>query len=72
MADENEIIEEVDTGETEDLAQDYLDEDPSILTEEELNEIARNFGLTPEEMKALARNMSRTRRKFAEQENYTV
>lgn len=65
--------EEIDTGETEDLDAAFLAEDPSILTDEELKEIADAFNLTFEEMKALAQNMTKTRRKFAkQQDNYSV
>lgn len=69
MADE----EEVDTGETTNLDQAFLDEDPKVLSDQELKEIADAFNISFEEMKAMAKNMSRTRRKFAnQQDNYSV
>jgi hypothetical protein len=65
--------EDVDTGETTDLDQAFLDEDPSILTDKELEEIGEFFGLTPEENKKNTQDMIRTRRNFAkQQDNYKV
>ena len=63
-----EEIEEVETGETEDLTQAYLNEDPSILTEEELQEIAEIFGLTTEKVKSITKQMTKLRRTVREQE----
>jgi DNA-directed RNA polymerase sigma subunit (sigma70/sigma32) len=59
---------EVETGETEDLTQAYLDEDPSVLTEEELQEIAEIFGLSIEKVKSITKQMTKLRRAMREQE----
>lgn len=60
---------DTDTGETEDLDQAFLDESPSILTDEELKEIGDFFGLTPEQNKKNTQDMINTRRNFAKQQD---
>lgn len=70
MPEENGIIDEVDTGELEDLDAEYAAESPSILTDQELNKIARAFDILPEDMQAIAKNMSKIRRQYSEQDNY--
>lgn len=47
----------------ESLLKDYLDENPSVLSTEQLNEIASEFDMTPEAVKLLARGMSAQRNK---------
>lgn len=47
--------------ETDNLAQDYLDEDPSTLTEKQLQDVARLFNLPLAKVKALAKEMTKAR-----------
>lgn len=47
--------------ETDDLAQEYLDEDPSILSEEQLNTIGRKYGLSLSQMKEIQKGMKTAR-----------
>ena len=56
--------------ESTDLAQAYLDEDPSGLSDEELREIAVSFGIPLEQTKAISEGMATTRAEFAVQEGF--
>lgn len=47
-----------ESSETIDLAQEYLDEDPSILTDQQLKVIGESYGMSLPEMKDLAKAMS--------------
>lgn len=47
--------------ETSNLAQDYLDGDPSILSDEQLGEIAKAFDLSEQQVKTLTKRMSQSR-----------
>lgn len=47
--------------EAQNLAQAYLDEDPSILTDAELISIGEHYGMSLAEMKATAKAMSEHR-----------
>lgn len=47
--------------ETDNLAQDYLDEDPSILTENQLQDVARLFNLPLDTIQKLAKEMTKAR-----------
>lgn len=47
--------------ETINLAEEYLQEDPSTLTDEQLQEVARLFNLPPTKVKALAKSMAKAR-----------
>lgn len=47
--------------ETENLAQDYLDEDPATLTEKQLRDIAILFNLPLSTIKKLAKEMTKAR-----------
>lgn len=51
-----------------DLVEDYLDEDPSILPEERLQQIAKAYGVSTEKVKTIAKSMTKARRAMAEQE----
>lgn len=50
-----------ESSETENLAADYLAEDPQILTDEELNTIAQHYGISLEKVRTLAKGMSKAR-----------
>jgi hypothetical protein len=58
------------SSETEDLAQAYLDEDPSGLSEDDLRKIGQSYDLTLQEAKAMAESMARTRAEVAAQEGF--
>lgn len=47
--------------ETTNLAADYLDEDPSTLTEEQLQEVSRLFNLPIEKVRVLVKDMEKAR-----------
>lgn len=47
--------------ETENLAQDYLDGDPSALDDEELRAIAKAFEMSEQQIKMLVKTMSKSR-----------
>lgn len=53
------------SSETEDLDAEYIAEDPSILSEEQLKSVANKYGLTIEKVKTLAKQMSKARREKA-------
>lgn len=50
-----------ESSETEDLAQDYIDEDPRVLSDEQLRTIGKRYGMSLQEMKALASSMTKNR-----------
>lgn len=56
------------SSETDDLDQEYLDEDPSILTDDELLEIATKYGRSLEKTKTLAKEMSKARGEVKKQQ----
>jgi hypothetical protein len=47
--------------EIQDLANDYLDEDPSILSEAQLNEVGRKYGLSLKQVKEIVKGMKTAR-----------
>lgn len=53
--------------ECDDLAQNFLDEDPSILTNDDFQRIADAFGMTLEAIKVIADHMTAIRREFRKQ-----
>lgn len=50
-----------ESSETEDLAQEFADEDPKILTDDVLQEIADHYGLSIEKVKTMSKEMSKIR-----------
>lgn len=50
-----------------DLVGEYLSEDPSILTPQQLQEIAKTFGLSNLEVQRMVRNMSSSRDEIRDQ-----
>lgn len=49
--------------------QDYLDEDPSVLSENDLNRIASTFELPIEKVKLIAKGMSAQRKKVSSEQS---
>lgn len=50
-----------------DLVGEYLSEDPSILSPQQLQEIAKTFGLSNLEVQRMVRNMSSSRDEIRDQ-----
>lgn len=57
-----------ESSETEDLTQNYTEEDPSILSEETFQKLAKAYGMSMEKVKTIAKGMSKTRRAVQTQE----
>lgn len=58
-----------ESSETEDLAQEFADEDPKILTDDVLQEIADHYGLSIEKVKTMSKEMSKIRAQKGEKDN---